>query len=132
MVEYLLRHGASAAAIDRSFHWVPHLMPCLRLHQARALPSPTKRMWVRFNVKLRFRLGSSLRRARDRLDRPPSSQLGTNHPTREELIAQLRTAGRRFARDYWTDGIPLFLPDLQASLGPVPDEFVWQAASRQP
>ena len=51
------------------------------------------------------RLRESLQRARDRLARPPREPLGAGTPTREELIAHLRTAGRRFAREYWTEGL---------------------------
>ena len=32
-------------------------------------------------------------------------------PTREEVLAYLRTGGRAFARDYWTQGLPIFFPD---------------------
>ena len=123
-----MQHGADATAIDKRFVWRPGMMHCVSVAQMYLLPEDAQRMWVLFNVKIRFRLGRHLQRVRDRLDRPPSSQLGTAHPTRDELIAHLRTAGRRFARDYWTDGIPLFFPGLQASLGPLPDEFEWRRA----
>ena len=69
------------------------------------------------------RLRQLIQRVCNRLDRPPREALGAGTPTREELIAHLRTAGRRFAREYWTEGLPLFFPGLRSELGPVPDEF---------
>ena len=125
VVELLLRFGAVPAAAVPEFTWPPVLMPCLRLHHVRGLPDDVKQMWVRANVKIRFRLARCLRHARAALDRPPATLLGTAQPTRDDLIGHLRTAGRRFAREYWQDGIPLFFPTLQARLGPVPDEFVF-------
>ena len=83
-----------------------------------------KPLWLRFHLRVRSRLRPILQRARDRLDRPPQGEpLGAGTPTRERLIAHLRTAGRRFAREYWTDGLPLFFEGCD--LGPVPDEFVF-------
>jgi hypothetical protein len=81
--------------------------------------------WLRLHTRACLRLRRSLVRARYRLDRPPLGALGVATPTRAELIAHLTTAGRRFAREYWTDGIPVFFPDFQAELGPVPDAFLY-------
>ena len=90
-----------------------------------ALLPPIQVLWLRFHIRLSPRLRAALVRARDRLDRPPRVPLGTATPTRAQLIAHLQTAGRRFAREYWTEGIPLFFPELKAALGPVPDCFLF-------
>ena len=82
-----------------------------------------KELWLRLHLRPQLRLGRCLQRARDRLDRPSSTPLGTSTPTREELIAHLTTAGRRFAREYWIEGIPIFFPDLMMTLGPLPAQF---------
>ena len=87
-----------------------------------ALDDERQVRWLRYVLRPRRRLLNALFRARARLDRPPTQPLGTTKPSREELIAHLKTAGRRFAREYWADGLPLFFPDLD--LGPVPSEFL--------
>ena len=99
-----------------------HVMFAVRPSQFRALDQDLQVQWLRYVLRPRRRLLDALFRARARLDRPPTHPLGTTKPSREELIAQLKTAGRRFARDYWADGIPLFFPGLD--LGPVPSEFL--------
>ena len=125
VVERLLLAGADPS----TFEWKelvtdwPALVQCVRRAHFHSLPTNVQPLWIRFNLSVRLRLAQYLQRARNRLDRPPSSALGTLKPTRDELIAHLRTAGRRFAREYWTEGLPLFFPN--ADLGPVPDEFVW-------
>ena len=89
-----------------------------------ALPPPVQPLWLRYHVWIKHRLRGRLYTARDRLDRPPQGEpLGTGAPTRDQLIAHLRTAGRRFAREYWTEGVPIFWKG--AELGPVPDEFLY-------
>lgn len=60
------------------------------------------------------------RKARDRLQAPPRVLCGKERPTRDELIAELRTAGRVFAREYWTEGAELF---GCTGLGELPEEF---------
>ena len=82
-----------------------------------ALPADVQPLWVRFHLRVRLRVRAPLQHARDRLDRPPQALLGAGTPTREQLIAQLATAGRAFARDYWTDGLPLTFPGVD--FGPV-------------
>ena len=80
--------------------------------------------WLRLVLRPRLRLERVLSRVRARLDQPPTSPLGlTGQLTREALIAHLQTAGRRFARDYWNEGLPIFFPGLD--LGPVPECFVY-------
>ena len=85
------------------------------------LPATLQPLWLRLHLRLQLRLRRLLQRARDRLDHPPTVPLGKVRPTRPELVDHLKTAGRRFAREYWTDGLPLFFPGLD--LGAVPDEF---------
>ena len=126
LVSCLLAAGAAPSAI----HWNSLVrlerIRCLQLLPASrfdSLPADVQPLWVRYKLRLHRRLRGPLQRARDRLDRPPQTPLGVAHPTRAELIAHLRTAGRRFAREYWTDGIPLFFAGQQAALGPLPSEF---------
>lgn len=83
--------------------------------------------WFRCTVRLKNRLNRWLFRARTRLDTPPRESLGTTRPTRERLIENLRSAGKRFAREYWTEGVPLFFAGMEAELGEVPEEFVHRA-----
>ena len=45
-------------------------------------------------------------RVSPRTHRPPTAPLPT-HPTRDDLIACLATAGKSFAHAYWTEGLPL-------------------------
>ena len=52
-----------------------------------------------------------------RTHRPPTAPLPT-HPTRDDMIACLATAGKSFAHAYWTEGLPLFFSGLD--LGPNP------------
>ena len=126
VVECLTDAGANVACAD----WA-HLPErerariALRVRTADAMALPR---WMRLVrslhlVRVRRPLRGALTGARNRLDRPPSSTLGTESPTREQLIAHLKTAGRRFAREYWAEGLPLFLKK-GAELGPVPDEFL--------
>ena len=126
IIERLLDAGTNVARID----WARLSMKeragmALRVRPADAGALPR---WMRLVrslhlVRVRRPLRRALTGARNRLDRPPSSTLGTESPTREQLIAHLRTAGRRFAREYWAEGLPLFLKK-GAELGPVPDEFL--------
>ena len=44
-------------------------------------------------------------------------------PVLPRIKIRAGAAGRRFAREYWTEGLPLFFPGLRSELGPVPDEF---------
>ena len=119
----------AAGAYPKNIHWNLYKKhwPALVLRVSRqgflSLPRKVQPHWVRLHVKAKLRLERALQRAKDRLDRPPTQPLGTLTPTRAELIAHLRTAGRRFAREYWTDGLPLFFPSLD--LGPVPAEFAF-------
>ena len=132
VVTRLLAAGADARKISwddlASDTWpaVVRAMPHAALD---TLPDDVQTVWVRVHLR-RFapRLRQLLQRTRDRLDRPPSSTLGAGMPTREQLIVHLRTAGRRFAREYWAEGLPLFL-EKGAELGPVPDEFVFVSYS---
>ena len=88
-----------------------------------ALSRHRRSLWLRILLPPIMRLRRALHRIRYRLDRPPTVPLGEGPPTREQLIAHLATAGRRFAREYWAEGLPLFFPGL--ALGPVPDEFLY-------
>ena len=97
-------------------------MPFLRAPHVARLDVRVRRLWFYCNWLPHKRLASYAQRARARLDRPPREPLGAGLPTREHLIAHLKTAGRRFAREYWAEGLPLFFPDLD--LGPVPSEFL--------
>ena len=126
LVETLLRHGADARRIRwrglEDTTW-PRLVTAVPPTAFATLPEPVQPVWVRCHLRLHARLRPALQRARDRLDRPPRSELGVAVPTREQLIAHLSTAGRRFAREYWIDGIPLFFPDLQHKLGSLPSSW---------
>ena len=98
---------------------------CIFVKSPYALPGDDLRAcWFWVHVHLYNRLRPAIQRARYRLDRPPTSELGTTRPTREQLIAHLRTGGKRFAREYWTEGLPLFFPGQVEELGAVPREFV--------
>ena len=125
LMALLFRYGAN---VDRlrwqgdETHW-PLIVQTIPRELLPRLPDMVKAVWIRFNVRVRARLQRALRRARDRLDRPPRSRLGDACPTRAELIAHLQTAGRRFAREYWVEGIPIFFPGMDADLGPLPCEF---------
>ena len=125
IIERLLDAGASVTRIDwASLSLGEHAWMALRVRAADAGAMPR---WIRLLrclhiVRVRRPLRHALRRARDRLDRPPRVPLGgAGRPTREQLIAHLQTAGRRFAREYWEEGLPLFFNG--AELGPVPDVF---------
>ena len=124
----------AAGADPRALHWEddryrptwPTLVYRVPAHSFARLPPAVQPLWLRLHLRPKLRLRRSLQRARDRLDRPPTTPLGKAHPTRTELIEHLKTAGRRFAREYWTDGLPLFFPGLD--LGSVPDIFVGPAS----
>ena len=125
VVGRLLCAGADPSAVlwaNAETAW-PMLVQCIPRAKFLALPEDLRPLWLRYNLRVRMRLAQHLQRARDRLDRPPASTLGTADITREALIAHLFSAGRRFAREYWTDGLPIFFPTLD--LGPVPEEFVF-------
>ena len=121
IVECLLDAGADVAHVDWTrFSRQDRVRLVLRVRPGAAEALPR---WIRL-VRSFHRVGvrRALQRARHRLDQPPTSTLGTNTPTREQLIVHLQSAGRRFAREYWTEGLPLFFSDLE--LGPVPTEFL--------
>ena len=124
VLQRLLTEGASPEGL--AWRDVPgkqraRLLLCVRRRHVPYLPEERQEQWVRLHLLPRLRLRRVLQRARDRLDRPPSTPLGTETPTRDAMIAHLRTAGRRFAREYWTDGLPIFC--ARFDLGPVPEEF---------
>jgi len=54
-----------------------------------------------------------------RTHRPPTAPL-PQHPTRNDMIACLATAGKSFAHAYWTEGLPLFFPGLDLGPNPFP------------
>ena len=95
------------------------------------LPPTGQELWLRHHVPewIRHRLSALLQHVRSRLDRPPpgTEPLGAGTPTRERLIAHLATGGRRFAREYWTEGAPIFFPG--AEFGPVPQQFLFERVS---
>ena len=122
VVQCLLGAGARPAAIDWATLEPPLLISILQMvprSRFAELPGTVHVPWVRFNLRLRRRLQPLLARARARLDHPPRTTLGVAAPTREQLIEHLRTAGRRFAREYWSEGLPIFFPGKD--FGPVPD-----------
>ena len=137
IVERLLHAGADATqvqwvALHPERNWPECVMRIRSRAQFRGLPEAVQVLWLRRRLRIERCLDRLLQRVRDRLDRPPPplrtsdsepAALGVGTPTRDELIAHLRRGGRRFARDYWTEGAPLFFPALAATLGPVPDEF---------
>ena len=66
---------------------------------------------------------------RHRLEAPPTRQLVPGEPvTRDALIAVLRTAGARFAREYWLEHAALVTARDGPDLGPVPAEFLWPSS----
>ena len=126
VVESLLAAGAAPSAVpwgDVPATVLRRLVIRISAEQFLQLPPQAQEAWLRYHVWIKYQLRRRLYRARDRLDRPQQGEpLGAGMPTRERLIAHLRTAGRRFAREYWTEGIPIFWKG--AELGPVPDEFL--------
>ena len=92
------------------------------------LDDTTRARWLRLVHRPGGRLRRALERARARLDRPPTEPLGLQHPTRAELIEHLKTAGRRFAREYWLEGFPIFFSELHAQTAsePVPACFLFK------
>lgn len=103
--------------------WTFRVVMCVHRRHFYWLSFVSQALWLRYRVFYRLRLCRYLQRARNRLDRPPTAALGTCKPTRDELVANLRTAGKRFAREYWAEGLPLFFPGRVEELGPVPEEF---------
>ena len=125
VVVCLIRNGVDVADLRWSVFKLRErvrLLFAVRPSRFRTLDPKQQVEWVRYVFRPRRHLLDALFRVRARLDRPPSRALGRSKPTRKQLIANLRTAGRRFAREYWAEGLPLFFPDLD--LGPVPDEFM--------
>ena len=128
LVELLLQAGASVGRVD----WIAlnearRVRTVLRVRVADVGALP---LWIRFVrtmhvARVRLCLRHALHHARVRLDRPPTGAIGVASPTRAQLIAHLRTGGRRFAREYWIEGLPIFFSASQlAELGPqVPTEF---------
>ena len=92
------------------------------LGSGRPLPSATRVQYLHLARHIVGPLRAWLDRVRLRLDAPPTQQLVPGAPvTRADLIAVLRTAGTRFAREYWLGHASLVAgPDL----GPLPDEFL--------
>ena len=126
VMERLLVAGASVQRVrfsDLGSLPTLRLIQCVVPRRFPSLAESIQALWMRVHLRVRVRLARVLQRARDRLDRPPTARLGAEPPNRDRLIAHLRTAGRRFARDYWTDGMSLFFPSLQPVLGPLPGEF---------
>ena len=129
LIIHLVRAGAdledipqAAWRLYRRADWVRILFAVVP-RRRNELATPQLWVWVRVVAPVRRSLLHALRRARARLDHPPTSTLGTGVPTRARLIAHLQTGGRRFAREYWTEeGLPLFFSDVD--LGPLPDIFV--------
>ena len=121
IIELLLKAGANPAKVPPGYEFRGDIMPFLTREQAKQLPNGVKKLWVDANMRPRLRLQQALQRARNRLDRPPTVRLGTPTPTREHMITLLLTAGKRFARDYWVDGIPIFEPG--ADYGELPEDF---------
>ena len=124
VIKRLVVAGANPALID----WgeldasdLPRLMLSFPQCVFGRLTPDLQALWLRHHLRPKLRLQKILQRARDRLDRPPSTALESSWPTREALIAHLRTAGRRFARDYWVEGASIFFPEIE--FGPVPEEF---------
>ena len=131
LVELLLRHGADPARISwddlPEAAW-PRVLTAVPRAAFRTLPDNVQPVWLRVHLRLHARLRSLLQRARDRLDCPPQGEpLGAGKPTRERLIVHLQTAVRRFAREYWTEGIPLFFSGVD--FGPLPDCFLFDLAN---
>ena len=121
----LLGAGGKVGRIDWSkFDRLDQLriLAALPRDQFFALSPARRSLWLRTLLPAILRLQRAYHRARYRLDRPPTEPLGDGRPTRETLIKHLQTGGRRFARDYWAEGIPLFFPD--SDFGPVPDCFL--------
>ena len=122
----------AAAADVRRIEWTAKLDRLAQLRILVGLPrtqfldlSRARRaLWLRVLLPPITRLRRALHRVRARLDRPPTEPHGTATPTREALIAHLRTGGKRFARDYWVEGIPIFFPALEVELGPLPECFM--------
>ena len=122
VLKFLLEHGVDAAVVswnELGQENVDKLLPFVDLTSLPRLPADIRAKVERLYAPLR----ASLQRARDRLDRPPTQELGTSNPTREQLIENLLSGGPRFARDYWEEGVPLFLPGQGDKLGPVPAAF---------
>lgn len=127
VVEVLLSAGAWSR--NQTFYkflvaHLPRFVFCLQRQHFLRFPYYIKAGFIRLRIRLRLRMRRVLQRARDRLDHPPRAPLGKSRPTRHDLAEHLRTGGRRFAREYWTDGAPLFFPGID--FGPVPDEFVFR------
>ena len=127
ILKYLMWAGAP---MDGIVNWDQYsddgrlgLVVCARPRSYALLPDDMQPLWIQHRPRLTWRLRRLLQRARDRLDRPPTTLLGTQRPTRDQLIAHLASAGRRFAREYWMEGAAFLLPDVADQLGPVPDEF---------
>ena len=122
VLKYLLEHGTDAAHVDWSGigpQNTAKLLPYVDRESLPRLPPNIRQKIEDLDNQLRL----TAHRARYRLDKPPTAELGTSHPTHEQLIENLRTGGKRFAREYWEEGIPLFFPGQESKLGPVPDEF---------
>ena len=126
VAELLLAHGANVACYSwrvtaEAERRLVQYVPRAAFH---TLPDRVWPVWMRYHVRQRGRLRRALQRARDRLDRPPTSMLGTDDPSRQELIVHLLTAGRRFAREYWSEGAPLFF--RERDFGSLPECFQFQ------
>ena len=82
--------------------WFPTMPPSrrsllwIRRNDFHALPPHVQSLWLRGHFRLHLRPPSA----------PAWTARSTGTPTQEQLIAHLQTSGRRFARAYWTHGLP--------------------------
>ena len=130
LAQCLLRAGARPAKVKWEVYDIPQqrcILQCVRPQSVHELPTLVQTVWRR-NQRYHERLLEMLQAVRARLDRPPVSQGTQICATREDLVKQLRTAGRRFAREYWTEGIPIFFPGRD--FGPVPPQFLFPPPSQ--
>ena len=122
VLKFMLEHGVDAAHVDWDGIGAQNTAKLLPFVDRESLPRlPTN---IRKKIEdLENALRASAQRAKYRLDKPPTTELGTSQPTREELVENLSSGGKRFAREYWEEGVPVFFPGQESKLGPVPDEF---------
>lgn len=124
ILQYLLEHGVYAHDLswsDLDERTVAKLLLSIDRRFIHLLPDDIEERVLRQDEGL----AAAVQRARRRLDRPPTEELGTSDPTREQLIENLRTAGKRFAREYLVEGVQVFFPRNQAELGKPSEEFAF-------
>ena len=124
ILQYLLEHGVYAHNLswsDLDERTVAKLLLSIDRRYIDLLPDNIKERVLRQDEGL----AAAVQRARRRLDRPPTEELGTTQPTREQLLQNLRSGGKRFAREYLDEGVPLFFPEKQAELGKPSEEFAF-------